>query len=66
MLGADLALGGLEGKTLKIPIEGTLSKPKLDRRALLDVPRQVIENTARDVLLDGLNKGLDRLLPGQR
>jgi hypothetical protein len=63
LLGADLSLGALEGKSIKIPIAGTLSKPKLDRRALQDIPRQLIENAARDVLTDGLNKGLERLFP---
>jgi hypothetical protein len=63
LLGADLSLGALEGKKLKIPISGTLKKPKLDRRALQEIPLQLIENTARDVLLEGLNKGLERLLP---
>ena len=33
LLGVDLSLGALEGTTLKIPIGGTLNKPKLDRRA---------------------------------
>ena len=65
LLGVDLSLGALEGTTLKIPIGGTLSKPKLDRRALQDLPRQLIQNTAREVIGEGLNKGLERLFPGQ-
>jgi hypothetical protein len=66
LLGADLSLGALEGKKLKIPIAGTLSHPKLDRRALQEIPAQLIEHAARDVLLEGLNKGLDRLFPTQK
>ncbi|MGD9723292.1 MAG: hypothetical protein AB7O59_18335 [Pirellulales bacterium] len=65
LLGADLSLGALEGKKLKIPISGTLKRPTLDRRALQEIPRQLIENTARDLLFDGLNKGLDRLIKPQ-
>jgi hypothetical protein len=65
LLGADLSLGTLEGRKLKIPISGTLKKPTLDRRALQEIPRQLIENTARDLLFDGLNKGLDRLIKPQ-
>ena len=65
LLGADLSLGALEGKKLKIPIGGTLKNPKLDRRALADIPGQLIENAARGVLIDGLNKGLERFLPAQ-
>jgi hypothetical protein len=66
LLGADLSLGALEGQTLKVPIEGTLQKPKLDKRALIDLPAQLLENTARDVLIKGLNQGFDRLFPGQK
>jgi hypothetical protein len=65
LLGADLSLGTLEGKSLRIPIEGTLQKPKLDRRALYDIPAQLLENAARGVLIDGVNRGLERLFPAQ-
>jgi hypothetical protein len=65
LLGADLSLGALEGKTLRIPIEGTLQNPRLDRRALQDIPRQLLENAARGVLIDGVSKGLERLFPPQ-
>ncbi len=66
LLGADLSLGALEGQKLQIPISGTLSKPTLDRGALRDIPRQLLENTARDVLTNGLNRGLEQLFPGQK
>ncbi len=61
LLGADLSLGALEGRSLKIPIGGTLKNPQLDKRALADITRQLIENAARDVLRDGLNRGLEQL-----
>jgi hypothetical protein len=66
LLGADLSLGAFEGQKLQIPISGTLSKPKLDRSALRDIPRQLLENTARDVLTNGLNRGLEQLFQGQK
>ncbi len=66
LLGADLSLGALEGQMLQIPISGTLSKPKLDRSALRDIPRQLLQNTARDVLNKGLSRGLEQLFPGQK
>ncbi len=66
LLGADLTLGALEGQKLQIPISGTLSKPQLDRSALRDIPRQLLENTARDVLTNGLNRGLEQLFQGQK
>jgi translocation and assembly module TamB len=65
MLGLDLSLGTMEGQTLKIPIEGTLTKPRIDRRCLVDLPRQLIENTAKGVLIDGVGKGLKGLFPTQ-
>jgi hypothetical protein len=63
LLGRDLSLGALEGQTLQIPIEGTLGKPRLDHRIVQNLAGQLIENAARGVLLDGINKQLDRLLP---
>jgi translocation and assembly module TamB len=65
-LGRDLSLGTLEGQTLQIPIGGTLKKPQLDRGALRQLTAQLLENITRGVLLDGVNKQLDRLLPFQR
>ena len=65
IFGIDLSLGALEGQTLKIPIEGTLKNPKLDRRVLQQLTGQVLQSTARGALIDGVNKQLQRLFPGQ-
>ena len=65
IFGIDLSLGTLEGQTLKIPIEGTLKNPKLDRRILQQLTGQVLQSTARGALIDGVNKQLQRLFPGQ-
>ena len=66
LLGRDLSLGALEGQTLQIPIEGTLKKPKLDRRIVEKLTGQFLQNATRGLLLEGLNKQLDRLLPPQQ
>jgi len=63
LFGRDLSLGALEGRAVQIPIGGTLSKPKLDRGALQQFAAGLIGNTARGVLLDGINKRLEQLLP---
>lgn len=65
-LGRDLSLGALEGRTVQIPIGGTLGKPKLDRGALQNLIGQMIENTARGALLDQVNRQFERLLPVQK
>jgi hypothetical protein len=65
LLGIDLSLGTLEGQTLQIPLEGTLTRPKLDRRALQQLTGQALQNTARGVLIDGVGRQLERLFPGQ-
>jgi translocation and assembly module TamB len=64
-LGFDLSLGALEGQTLRIPIEGTLQKPKLDRSGLQQLAGKLLQNTARGALLNEVNKQFERLLPVQ-
>jgi hypothetical protein len=66
LFGKDLSLGALEGQTLQIPIEGTLSKPKLDKHILDQLAGKFLQNAARGALLDEVNKQLDKLLPRPR
>jgi translocation and assembly module TamB len=56
---------GLKGQTIRIPIAGTLQKPQLDRAVMDQLSRQFIRNAARNMLEDGLNKGLDQLFKKQ-
>ncbi len=68
LFGRDLTFGAMEGRTLQIPIDGTLGNPKLDRRALGQLTGKALQNTARDVLIDGVGgvgRQLERLFPGQ-
>lgn len=66
LLGRDLSLGALEGQTLQIPIDGTLKKPKLDHRIVERLTGQLLQNATKGLLLEGINKQLDRLLPPQQ
>ena len=63
LLGVDLSLGTLEGQTLQIPLEGTLSKPKFDRHILQQFAGKFLQNAARGAIVDEVKSQLDRLLP---
>jgi translocation and assembly module TamB len=56
---------GLKDQIIRIPLAGTLQKPQLDRAEMDKISRQFIRNAARNMLEDGLNKGLDRLFQSQ-
>lgn len=53
----------LRGRTIRLPIAGTLSQPKVDQQALRELTAQFARETAGDLLIQGLNKQLDRVLP---
>jgi hypothetical protein len=55
----------MEGQVLQIPIDGTLTQPRLDRRTLVQLTGKMLQNTARGVLIDGVGRTIERLLPGQ-
>jgi hypothetical protein len=61
----DANLRALRGQTLEIPIEGTLSNPKIDNRILKDLARKVAGGTVNNLIdgavKDGLDKGLEGL-----
>ncbi len=61
LFGIDLSLGALEGRVVQIPIGGTLEDPKLDPRAMQQLSAQMLQNTARGVLIDGVGKQLEKL-----
>jgi len=65
-LGNNVLGSALRDQTIRLPIGGTLSKPQLDRREMDRVSRQFLENAARNVLLDELQKQLERLPGPQR
>lgn len=65
-LGRDLSLGALEGRTVQIPIGGTLARPKLDRSGMQQLIGKSFENAARGALIDQVNRQFERLLPVQK
>lgn len=65
-LGRDLSLGALEGRTVQIPIGGTLAHPKLDRGGMQQLIGKSIENATRGALIDQVNRQFERLLPVQK
>ena len=65
LLGQDLSLGLLEGQTLQIPIEGTLSNPKLEHKVLDQLGGKLLKNVGRGQILNEVGKQLERLIPPQ-
>lgn len=73
-LGKDKILAGLKGKTISIPITGTLSQPQVDPAIFENLLRQVGESGLEGVLKDKvgdelngiLNNGLDKLLRNKK
>ncbi|MFO0821150.1 MAG: hypothetical protein U1A77_24610 [Pirellulales bacterium] len=55
-------LASLQGQRLQIPILGTLSQPKVDRRAIQNLATQAVTNSANRMLEQELNRGIDRFL----
>jgi len=65
----ELLDSALRDQIIRVPIGGTLSKPRLDRKTLEQLSQRFLENAARNVLQDGLNRGLQQLFgpqPGVR
>ncbi len=56
----------LRNQTIRLPIGGTLERPRLDRRVLDQLSRQFAQKAVQNVIEDQLNKQLDRLLNPKR
>lgn len=56
----------LRDQLIRVPIGGTLTKPRLDRRTLESLTQQFLDNAVRNVVEEGLNRGLERLLAPPR
>jgi translocation and assembly module TamB len=59
------ALRGLAGQTLKIPVQGTFQSPRVDQRAIADLTRQLIRNTAGQAIGNEINRQLEKLFQGK-
>lgn len=53
-------LAGLKGKTLEVPIKGTLGRPLADSRVIANVARQYFQGTAERAVEREIQKGLER------
>jgi hypothetical protein len=56
----------LAKQTIRLPIRGTISKPKIDQRAVEAALAQVVHDSAGDVLRQELDKKLNKLLTPKR
>ncbi len=59
-------LASLRGKSLSIPVRGSLSAPQLDLRVFERLAREAITAPVENLLESELQKGLNRLLPGKK
>ncbi len=60
-LTSDALRLAFEGQELRIPVNGTLSSPKLNQAELDAWNRRLLENAAQNVIRNQLDRGLDRL-----
>lgn len=56
----DRHLQSLAGQVIKVPLRGTLGQPKLDRRALDDLTKQMVGSAAGGLIDDALNRGINK------
>jgi hypothetical protein len=67
LLGRHAALDtALRNQTIRLPIGGTLDKPRIDSRELDRLTRQFMENAAQNLIQDEVTKGLQSLFGTQK
>lgn len=59
------SLRGLAGQKLQIPIQGTFQNPRVDQRAVADITRQLIRNSAGQAIGSEINRQLEKLFQGK-
>jgi hypothetical protein len=55
-------LAGLKGQSVTIPVNGTLTKPQMDNRAIASLTGQLLQKGAGQAVGNELNKALDKFL----
>lgn len=55
------ALSSLAGQSVQIPIQGTFAQPQVDQRAVADLSRKLIRQTARQAISNEINRQLEKL-----
>ncbi|HBO45005.1 MAG TPA: hypothetical protein DD670_13960, partial [Planctomycetaceae bacterium] len=66
LAGQRLLNTALAKQTLRVPIGGTLTKPKIDQRRLDEYNRQLFGKAVENLMQDEVNRQLDRLLNPKR
>ncbi|NLE40043.1 MAG: DUF748 domain-containing protein [Pirellulaceae bacterium] len=66
LAGQRLLNTALANQTLRVPIGGTLTKPKIDQRRLDEYNRQLFGKAVENIMQDELNRQLDRLFTPKR
>jgi len=61
-LASNRYLQSLKGQKLQVPISGTLTAPRLDRRALQQLASQTVTGAARGALEQEVNRGFEKLI----
>jgi hypothetical protein len=59
-LGTGRVSSALAGKTVRLPIGGTLDRPKLDEQALREASARFARETAGEVIREELGKQLEK------
>ena len=62
-LGREPVRLGWQNQVIRVPIRGTLSRPKIDERALGQLAAQLARQTGQRLLEDQLQKQLEKILP---
>ncbi len=60
------SLASLRGKSLSIPVRGSLTAPQLDLRVFESLARDAVTAPVENLLENELQKGLNRFLPGKK
>jgi hypothetical protein len=56
----------LRNQTIRVPITGTLDKPKIDQKVFDQIQAQLMQKATQNVLEDELSRGLERLFRSNR
>jgi len=62
LLGSNSKLKGVDSDTLQIPIEGTITHPKIDPRVIEKLTGAMLKTTTKTLLLNPL-ESLEKLVP---
>jgi hypothetical protein len=62
LLGNNSKLKGVDSDTLQIPIEGTITHPKIDPRVIEKLTGAMLKTTTKTLLLNPL-ESLEKLVP---